>query len=108
VIQDSEMVLDGDLFLDFIEAIQVRVNDFFALYADEVRMRVRPVAVIPVAAIGKPQLEHLAKRFDQHDISVYRGKAQGGKDFNDVRSTTRRFDGAVQRTLLIVFAAICP
>jgi hypothetical protein len=61
VIQNLEIVLERDLFFDFIQTPRVRVDDFFTFYADEMGMRVRPMTVIPVAAIGKAQFEHLAK-----------------------------------------------
>jgi len=61
------------------QAGQFRIDDFFALHADQMRMRIRLVAVIAIAALGETKLEHLSQRFDQHDIAINGRQAHGGE-----------------------------
>jgi hypothetical protein len=58
-----------------VQAVQVRVDDLFALDADDMRMGMRPVPIVSVASIRESQLKHFAKRFDQYNIPVNRRKA---------------------------------
>jgi hypothetical protein len=84
VIQNLKTGLQCDLFFHFIQALQVRVDDFFAVDANNVRVGIGFVSVIPVAPVREPQLENLAQRLYQHDISVYGRKAHGRKIFGDL------------------------
>jgi hypothetical protein len=62
-----------------LQSLQIGVNDFFTFGADEMRMRVRSVAVIAVASLRKPQLQHLVQFFEKGHGFVNRGQARGGK-----------------------------
>jgi hypothetical protein len=79
VIQNLEIGLQCDLFFHFIQAIQVRVDNFFTLDADNVWMGVGLVAVIAVAPIREPQLQNFAYRFYDNNIFVNSGEAGGRK-----------------------------
>ena len=46
-------------------------------------MRIRLVAVIPVASVRKSEFQNLPQRFQQDDISIDRRQTHGGKiDFD--------------------------
>jgi hypothetical protein len=79
VIQNLKIRFERDLPFHFIDAIEIRVGNAFALDADNVGMGFGLVAVIPVAPVRKPQLKDLTERLDQDDIPVNRGKAHGRK-----------------------------
>jgi hypothetical protein len=93
VIENLEMSLGRDLLLHVIQAVQVRVNNGFALDTDDVGMGIWPVAVVPVAPIGESQLEHFTKGLDDYDVSVHRRKTHGRKLFLDL--TMDRFDAGM-------------
>ena len=79
VIQNLKIGLHCDLFCHFIQAVQVRIDYFSAPDADDVGVRIGPVAVVPVAPIREAQLENLAKFLDQYNISINGGEAHGRK-----------------------------
>jgi hypothetical protein len=79
VIQNLEIGLQCDLFFHFIQAVQVRVDNFFTFDTDNVWMGVGLVAVIAVAPIREPQLQNLADRFKDNDVFVNSGEAGGRK-----------------------------
>jgi len=58
-----------------LEALQIRVNNLFAFSADEMRMRVRSVAVIAIAPLRKPNFQHLVQFFEKGHGFVNRGQA---------------------------------
>jgi hypothetical protein len=84
VIQNFKLGLQSDLFFHFIQAFQVRVDDFVAPDADDVWMGVGLVPVVPVASIRESQLENFPDRLDQHDIPVHGGEAHGRKIFDEL------------------------
>jgi hypothetical protein len=79
VIQNLEIGLQCDLFFHFIQAIQVRVDNFFTLDADNVWVGVGLVAVIAVAPVREAQLQNFAYRFYDNNIFVNSGEAGGRK-----------------------------
>ena len=54
VTQNFKISLNCDLSFYFIQAVQVRVDNFFTLDADNVGMGVRLVSIISVAPIREP------------------------------------------------------
>jgi len=58
-----------------LEALQIRVNDFLAFGADEMRMGVGSVPVIAVASFREPQLQHLVQFLEKGHSLVNRGQA---------------------------------
>jgi hypothetical protein len=61
MIQDFKIRFQCDLFFDFIQAIQIWVDNFFTLDANDMGVGGRSVSIVPVAPIRKPQLENLTK-----------------------------------------------
>ena len=61
MIQNFEIRLFGNLFLHFIQAIQIRVDYFFTPDTNDVRMGIRPVSIISIAPIREPYLKNLPK-----------------------------------------------
>jgi hypothetical protein len=57
VMQNFKVRPRFDLFSQFIQVIQVRIDDFAALDTDDVRMGKGLVSVISVAPIREPQFE---------------------------------------------------
>ena len=76
---NSETGFFGNLLCQVFQTAQIRVDDFFAFGADEMRMRVRPVAVIAIASLRKPKLQHLIQFFKKGHGLVNRGQARRGK-----------------------------
>jgi hypothetical protein len=64
MIQNLKLRFRSDLLCHLIQAFQVRVDNFLAPDTDNVRVGIRPVAIIAVAPIGKPQLQNFAKLLD--------------------------------------------
>ena len=62
--QYFEICLYGDLFFHFIQAIQVRIDNFLTLDTDDVWMRGRVVSIISVAPIREPQLKNFTIGFN--------------------------------------------
>jgi hypothetical protein len=83
VIENLEIRFGRDLLFHLIEAVQIRIDDFFALDADDVRMGIRPVSIVSVAPVREPQFQNLAKRLDQQDVSVDGGETHCRKFFGD-------------------------
>ena len=54
VTQNFKISLNCDLSFYFIQAVQVRVDNFFTLDANDVWMGIRPVAVISIAPVREP------------------------------------------------------
>jgi len=77
--RDFEACFRNQFLGHTLQTLQIRINDFFAFGADEMRMRVRSVAVIAVASLRKPELQHLVEFFKKGHGFVNRGQARGGK-----------------------------
>jgi hypothetical protein len=63
----------GNLLCQVFQAAQIRVDHFFAPRAYQMGVRVRFVAVIPVASIRKGYFQHLVDLFKEMDRFIYRG-----------------------------------
>ena len=58
MIQNFEIGLQCNLFFHFIQAIQVRVDNFFTVDTDDMWMGGRLVSIISVASIREPELKN--------------------------------------------------
>src|SRR5512134_3822155 len=58
-----------------VQTFQIRVDDFLASGADEVWVRIGFVAVIPIAPLREPKLQHLVQFFEKGHGLVNRGQA---------------------------------
>ena len=61
------------------------VNDFLALDANGMRMRIGFMAVIAIAPLGEPQFQDPIEFFEERDCFVYGSKACSGKIRFDLR-----------------------
>ena len=59
--QNFEVSLSGNFFFHIIQTVQVRINIFFALYADNVWMGVGLVTIVSITSIREPQFKHLTQ-----------------------------------------------
>ena len=73
------MGLSGNLIFHIIQAVQIGINNFAALDADDMRMRIGLFTVVPVGTVGKTKFKNFTQGFDQANISVDRCKAHGWK-----------------------------
>jgi hypothetical protein len=63
----------GNLLCQVFQAAQIRVDHFFAPRAYQMGVRVRFVAVIPVASIRKGYFQHLVDLLKEMDRFIYGG-----------------------------------
>ncbi len=71
--------LSAHLLAEVVEVDEVGVRYLFALGTDDMGVRKWLVPVVPVAAIGKSQLQHLVQFLEKGDGLVHRGQARCGE-----------------------------
>jgi hypothetical protein len=79
MIRDFEACFRNQFLGHALNRLQIGVDDLLAFGADEMRMGVRFVAVVAVASLGKPQLQHLVQFFKKGHGLVNRGQACRGE-----------------------------
>ena len=79
VIQNLEPCLFDHFLCQVFKTAQVRINDFLAFGANNMRVRIRLVAVISIASVREAELQHFAQLFEQINRLIYCGNAGGWK-----------------------------
>jgi len=69
----------NQLVFQISQAFQVRINDFSALGADDMGMRIGFMSVVSVASFGKPEFEHFIQFPQKRHGLVYGSQARGWK-----------------------------
>lgn len=69
----------NQLLFQISQAFQIRINDFSALSADDMGMRVRFMSVISVASFRKPEFEHFIQ-FPQKGYGFVYGSQTRGRE----------------------------
>ncbi len=76
---DPEPRFFSELLGEIVQPGDLRIDDLFASQADEVRVRIRPGAVISVPGIDKAELHDLAQIPQEGDRLVNGGETRDGK-----------------------------
>ena len=69
----------NQLIFQISQAFQVRINDFSALGADDMGMRIGFMSVVSVASFGKPEFEHFIQFPQKRHGLVYGSQARRWK-----------------------------
>ncbi|KPK92892.1 MAG: hypothetical protein AMJ94_04185 [Deltaproteobacteria bacterium SM23_61] len=61
------------------QTAKIRINDFFAFDANDMRMRIWFVAIVPIAPFGESQFQNLVEFFEEGNCFIHSSKACGWK-----------------------------
>ena len=79
--QNLKMSFGGNLLLHIFQTVQIRINDLFTFYTNDMRMGIGLIPIVAIAPVGKSQFKNFAAGFDQNNISIDSRKTHCRKFF---------------------------